>query len=61
MESSLLLLRRLFLMEEVLLRTLFPNRWRTYLLKFLERPIVSIRTMGIITALLDLPLLYICL
>jgi|TARA_B110000914_G_C15130612_1_gene294798 uncharacterized protein YjeT (DUF2065 family) len=61
MENSLLLALGLFLIMEGVLPALFPNRWRAYLLKLLEQPIQSIRTMGIVIVLLGTLFLFFCL
>ena len=59
MENNLLLAFGLFLILEGILPALFPNRWRAYLLKLLAQPIESIRTMGTITVMVGVILLYI--
>ena len=59
MENSLLIAFGLFLILEGLLPALFPNKWRAYLLKLLDQPIESIRTMGTITVLVGVLVIYI--
>jgi hypothetical protein len=61
MENTLLLSLGIFLIVEGLLPALFPNRWRAYLLKLLEQPIESIRTIGTVTVLSGFLILYMCL
>ena len=59
METNLLIAFGLFLILEGILPALFPNRWRAYLLKLLEQPIESIRTMGTITVFFGVLIIYI--
>lgn len=59
MDNNLLIAFGLFLIIEGLLPALFPNRWRAYLLKLLAQPIESIRTMGTITVLVGVLIIYI--
>ncbi len=36
---------------------LFPNRWKSYLLRIAKEPVVNLRTMGMVMLLLGIALL----
>ncbi|MGL1958179.1 MAG: DUF2065 domain-containing protein [Colwellia sp.] len=58
MSESLLLAVALVLIIEGLAPALFPNRWRSYVIKIAQLPLDSIRVTGIILMLLGCGLLW---
>lgn len=58
MFSTLLLAFGLILIIEGVAPALFPNKWRSYLLKLTELPITDIRNIGMFVLLLGLILIW---
>lgn len=48
----------LVLIIEGLAPALFPNKWRTYLLKLAEQPITDIRNIGLFVLLLGIMVIW---
>jgi len=58
MTDTLLMAFGLVLIIEGLAPALFPNKWRTYLLKLAEQPITDIRNIGLFVLLLGVMVIW---
>jgi uncharacterized protein YjeT (DUF2065 family) len=58
MTDTLLLALGLVLIIEGLAPALFPNKWRTYLLKLAEQPITDTRNIGLFVLLLGVMVIW---
>ena len=58
MTDTLLLALGLVLIIEGLAPALFPNKWRTYLLKLAEQPTTDIRNIGLLVLLLGVMVIW---